>query len=108
MAPRSRFAIFYAPEVRSHVAAIEAKYHGGLRRTIKEQLSLAPGEATRNRKPLEDQPGPFGSTWELRCGPENRFRVFYEIAGETRQVSVLAIGVKDRDRLFFAGEEFEP
>ena len=53
-------------------------------------------------------PGPFDSSWELRCGPANRFRVFYEIARCTRQVWVLAIGVKDRDRLFIAGEEFEP
>ena len=62
----------------------------------------------RNRKPLEDLPGPFDSSWELRCGPMNRFRVFYEITRGTRQVWVLAIGVKDRDRLFIAGEEFDP
>jgi len=32
--------------------------------------------------------------------------VFYEIGRSSRQVWVLAIGVKDRDRLFIAGEEF--
>ena len=77
-------------------------------RAIEAQLSFAPGERTRNRKPLEELPGPFDSSWELRCGPANRFRVFYEIARSTRQVWVLAIGVKDRDRLFIAGEEFDP
>ena len=71
---------------------------------IYEQLSLAPDEQTRNRKPLK----PFGSTWELRCGPANRFRVFHEFARDTRQVWVLAIGLKDRDRLFVAGEELDP
>ena len=96
----------YAPEVARHVQPIAVKYHSRIRRTIDEQLSFAPSEPTRNRKPLEDPPGPFGSTWELRCGPANRFRVFYEIVLSTHQVWVLAIGVKDRDRLFFAGKEF--
>jgi mRNA-degrading endonuclease RelE of RelBE toxin-antitoxin system len=102
------FTIVYAPEVGRHVDAIEAKYHAVIRRTIQEQLSFAPDEPTRNRKPLADQPGPFGSTWELRCGPANRFRVFYETIFEAREVWVLAIGVKDRDRLFVAGKEFQP
>jgi hypothetical protein len=34
--------------------------------------------------------------------------VFYEFARESREVRVLAIGVKDRDRLFVAGEELKP
>ena len=63
---------------------------------------------TRNRKPLEDLPGPCGSTWELRCGPNNRFRVFYEVFQGENAVWVLAIGLKERNRLFIEGEEFEP
>jgi hypothetical protein len=51
---------------------------------------------------------PFGATWELRFGPANRLRVFYEIDFTTRSVQVLAIGVKERNRLFIGGEEFEP
>jgi mRNA-degrading endonuclease RelE of RelBE toxin-antitoxin system len=106
MTRRARFAIVYAPEVVRHVWAIEGKYRGLIRRAVDEHLSFAPCEQTRNRNPLEEQPGPFESTWELRCGPANRFRVFYEIALEKRQVWILAIGVKERDRLLFAGEEF--
>jgi hypothetical protein len=108
MTHRVAFSIIYAPEVSRHVDALEAKYHGVIQRTIHEQLSFAPGKQTRNRKPLEDQPGPCGASWELRCGPANRFRVFYELPPEAREVWVLAIGVKDRDRLFIAGREFEP
>ena len=100
------FAIIYAPQVGRHVDAIEPKFHGLIRRAIREQLSFAPDERTRNRKPLEDQPGPGGSTWELRCGPGNRFRVFYEVVREERRVWILAIGIKQRDRLYVAGEEF--
>jgi mRNA-degrading endonuclease RelE of RelBE toxin-antitoxin system len=108
MARRARFSILYAPEVARHVQAVEAKHYKLIRRAIYERLSFAPGERTRNRKPLEDLPGRFDSTWELRCGPAKRFRVFYEIARDTRQVWVLAIGVNDRDRLLIAGEEFDP
>jgi mRNA-degrading endonuclease RelE of RelBE toxin-antitoxin system len=38
---------------------------------------------------------------------ERWFRVFYEIAREKREVYILAIGVKERDRLFIGGEEVE-
>ena len=62
----------------------------------------------RNRKPLEDLPGPCGSTWGLRCGPNNRFRVFYEVSQGENAVRVLAIGLKESNRLFIEGEEFEP
>jgi len=52
-----------------------------------------------HRKPLEDQPDPFGSTWELRCGAGNQLRVFYEFSLDRQEFWVLAIGVKERDRL---------
>jgi hypothetical protein len=81
-------------------------YHGLLRRTIKEQLTYAPTEETRNRKPL-DPPAPFAASWELRGGPNNRWRVFYDVDSASRMVQVLAIGVKDRSRLFIGGEEYE-
>jgi hypothetical protein len=97
------YTIVYAPEVLAHVAAIDQKYHRLIERTIAEQLRHSAGQATRNRKPIEDLPGPFGSTWELRFGPDNRLRAFYDIHG--REVWILAIGVKDRSRLFVAGEE---
>ena len=66
-----------------------------------------PEQVTRNRKPLE-QPAPFGATWELRFGPGNRFRVFYEVESNTQVIHVLAIGIKERNKLRIGGEEFEP
>ena len=77
-----------------------------LRRAIHEQLTHTPAEETRNRKPL-DQPATFGASWELRCGPANRFRVFYEVDPASQEVLVLAVGVKDRNRLLIGGEEYE-
>ena len=106
MAKRCKFTLSFAPQAIEHLDLINAKYHGLLRRTIKEQLTYTPNEETRNRKPL-DQPAPFGASWELRCGPDNRFRVFYEVDSAAQEVRVLAVGVKDRNRLLIGGEEYE-
>jgi hypothetical protein len=86
--------------------AIELKYRRLIGTTIKEQLSHMPEVETKNRKPLE-RPVSFGATWELRFGPKNSFRVFYEAHHEERVVAVLAIGVKLGNRLFIGGQEFE-
>lgn len=105
MAKRLKYTLFFAPEVIRHLDVIESKYHGLLQRTIQEQLTHAPTEETRNRNPLE-QPAPFAVSWELRCGPDNRFRVFYDVDSELRVEQVLAVGVKDRNRLLIGGEEY--
>ena len=106
MAKRPRFTLSFAPEAIQHLDLIEAKYHRLLRRTIVEKLTFTPTDETRNRKPL-DSPAPFEASWELRCGPNNRFRVFYDIDPASREVQVLAIGVKDRNRLLIGREEYE-
>ena len=106
MAKRPRFTLSFAPEAIEHLDGIESRHHGLLRRTIKEQLTHRPAKETQNRKPL-DQPAPFEASWELRCGPENRYRVFYDVDSESHAVEVLAIGVKDRSRLLIGGEEYE-
>jgi hypothetical protein len=104
MARRRGFALIYDPDVAAHLGAIEAKYHALIRSTIEEQLRFEPVTATRNRKPLE-RPVAIGARWELRCGPDNRFRVFYRVAEAERQVRILAIAVKERNRIFIAGRE---
>ena len=45
--------------------------------------------------------------WLSGFSPGNRFRVFYEIHPEKRQVQILAIGVKERERLLIGGVEVE-
>ncbi len=106
MARRPKFVLIFAPEAIDHLDAIERKYHRLIRAAIDEQLSHTPEEVSRNRKPIEE-PAPFSATWEIRCGPDNRFRVFYEVGAEERTVTVLAIGVKKGNRLFIGGKEFD-
>ena len=59
---------------------------------------------TRNRKPLK-RPVIFGAKWELRLGPNNRFRVFYRVDRDRGEVILLAIGEKIGTQLFIGGEE---
>ena len=102
----SPFALVYSPELAAHLAAIPAKFHSLIREKIEEQLLHEPLVETRNRKPLR-QPATPAAAWEIRFGANNRFRVFYDVDAAGRTVQILAIGVKDRDRLFVAGEEIE-
>jgi len=105
MSPKPRFTLQFAPEVVAHLDTIERKYHSLIRKTIDEQLTFEPETEARNRKLLE-QPAPYDAAWELRFGPNNRFRVFYAVSEAEREVWILAIGVKEGNRLLIAGEEF--
>lgn len=61
--------------------------------------------STRNRKPLRI-PNTLNATWELRCGANNRYRVFYDVDVEDDFVVVLAVGRKVGNRLMIGSEEF--
>jgi len=98
-----RYKIIYAVETLTHLDFIQRKFYSLIRTSIAEQLSYTPDEPTRNRKFLR-KPAPFGASWELRFGAGNRFRVFYDVTGDT--VLVLAIGQKVGNRLFVGGEEY--
>jgi mRNA-degrading endonuclease RelE of RelBE toxin-antitoxin system len=106
MAKKLPFDQIYDPEVEEHLRSIEKKYLSLIRDAIREQLRFEPETETRDRKPLE-QPAPFGATWELRFGPANQFRILYAVDGERQEVLILAVGVKDRNRLIVGGEEVE-
>ena len=107
MPRRPKFRLIFAPEAVEQLDVIERKYHRLIEKTLDEQLGFTPDRETRNRKAL-DQPAPFEATWELRCGPDNRFRVFYEIDAEEKVVWILAIGLKAGNRLIIGREELEP
>jgi hypothetical protein len=105
MAKKKPFALVYADQVKLHLRAISPKYHPVIQSEIEVQLLHEPAVETKNRKPLK-RPISFGADWELRLGPDNCFRVFYQVNTESRKVRVLAVGVKERSKLFIGGEEF--
>jgi len=67
---------------------------------VDEQLEHEPGVETRNRKPM--RPNPL-APWELRI---EELRVYYEIEEQPEQVvTIVAVGVKDRNRVLIGGKE---
>jgi len=66
---------------------------------VDRQLLNQPNVETRNRKPM--RPNPV-APWELRIG---NLRVYYEVNNDPEStVVVLAVGIKDRDRVRIGGE----
>lgn len=106
MERKRRFELVYPPIIKQHLKAIEPKYWSLIRDSLDAQLRFEPDTETKNRKPLK-RTLPVEETWELRLGPNNRFRVFYRINHDEQQVVILAIGEKIGNRLFISGEEVE-
>src|SRR5215213_8572104 len=100
--PPRRFTIAYAPLTKQHLHAIEPRYYSLIRDVVAEQLSFEPTIETRNRKPLK-RPVVFMATWEIRFGPQNRFRLYYDIDHDQMQVLVLAIGSKRGNQVMIGG-----
>lgn len=70
--------------------------------TVDKQLTRQPIVETKNRKPM--RPNPLAS-WELRIG---KLRVYYDLEEEPEKVVyIIAIGVKDRNRVWIGGEEVD-
>jgi mRNA-degrading endonuclease RelE of RelBE toxin-antitoxin system len=103
---RNEFTIRYDPETKAHLRTIEIRYHSLIHETIKEQLKFEPETETRNRKRLRRR-SPLIALWELRLGPDNRFRVLYSVYPDQREVIVHGIGVKRGNRLYVAGKEIK-
>lgn len=106
MVKKKPFEFVYAPHTKKHMRAIERRYFSLIKKAIENQLTYEPDVETRNRKPLK-RPVVFQATWEIRFGPDNCFRVFYDVDIDAHEVNILAVGVKERDRLFIAGKEVE-
>jgi mRNA-degrading endonuclease RelE of RelBE toxin-antitoxin system len=68
---------------------------------MRAQLSDSPAVETRNRKRLRDNPI---ARWELRSG---HYRMFYEVDETAWQVTIVAVGHKDHNRLFIRGQEVQ-
>ncbi len=105
MTAKKSFTVIYDKEMYERFRFIDRKYYALIRSEIKAQLFFEPEKETMNRKPLS-RPSVFGTAWELRFGPDNRFRIFYRANAQLREVYVLAVGVKIKERLYIGGKEF--
>lgn len=95
------FSVVLTKPAYRHLEALRRYDRNRILDAIKEQLQSHPDEETRNRKLLRDNPI---ADWELRVQP---FRIFYDVDPTARTVGVLAVGLKERDKLLIGGQEIE-
>ncbi|MBC7816083.1 MAG: type II toxin-antitoxin system RelE/ParE family toxin [Planctomycetaceae bacterium] len=103
--PTEPYEIVFDVETESHLQGIDRKFHSLIQRAIEEQLRHQAEIETRNRKKLRE-PAAFGAAWEIRFGPDNRFRVLYRVE-PNRAVVVLAIGIKQGNRVRIGEQEIQ-
>lgn len=100
------FEIIFDEAVVIQLAAIARKDQALILDAIEQQLAFEPTRPTRNRKALRI-PNSLNATWELRCGTNNRYRVFYDVDVDDRLVVVLAVAGKSGSLLMIGNEEFK-
>ncbi len=94
------YRIEYSPEAFDHLQGLSVRDQRTVVDGVDEQLAHEPLVETRNRKPM--RPNPI-APWELRIG---RLRVYYEVKEDPDPVvTVLAVGVKERNVVRIGGEE---
>ncbi len=95
------FQIDFTPEAIDDLRSFRKYDQQRIIDEIEGQLPEGANQETRHRKRL--RPNPFAE-WELHVGD---FRVFYNVNEDELRVTILAIGVKQGNKLFVHGEEFE-
>ena len=80
--------------------ALRAFERSAVVKAVEVQLIYEPTTQTQNRKPM--RPNEM-ATWELRVG---RIRVYYDVKeAPVAKVVVVAIGVKEGNRVYVGGKE---
>ena len=88
------YDIEYSPEAGEHLQRLFARQQKIVVDAVDRQLINQPTLETKNRKPM--RPNPV-APWELRIGS---LRVYYEVEEQpTPKVTILAVGVKERNRV---------
>jgi len=96
------YQIEYSPDAEGHLRALTARQRATVFDTVDEQLAHEPTVETRNRKPM--RPNPI-APWELRVGD---LRVYYDVGEESdTSVTILAVGIKVRNRVLIGGKEIK-
>ena len=94
------YRIQYDPAADEHLAALSARDRSIVFEGVHRHLDDSPTSEARNRKQL--RPNSIAS-WDLRLG---RLRVYYDVEGDL--VSVLAVGVKLRDKVRIGRQVIQP
>lgn len=96
------YRIEYSQDAEEHLRGLTRTDQVRLLDAVERNLRSQPTVETRNRKPM--RPNPI-APWEMRVGD---LRVYYDVRDEPEAVvQVLAIGVKERNRVRIGKEEVE-
>jgi len=96
------YIIEYSPEAEDHLRWLTAPQQRTVLDAVERQLLNQPSVETRNRKPM--RPNPV-APWELRIG---NLRVYYEVSEESEPtVTILAVGIKEREQVLIGGERIK-
>jgi mRNA-degrading endonuclease RelE of RelBE toxin-antitoxin system len=98
---RVAFEIRYSQAALEHLKLLLKREQVTITDTVDRQLTESADVETRNRKRMRANPL---ASWELKIG---NFRVYYDIEEAELTVVIIAIGIKDRDRVLIGGEEYE-
>ncbi len=94
------YRIAYSAATEEHLRALTTRQRATIFDRVDEQLAHQPTVETRNRKPM--RPNPV-APWELRVGD---LRVYYDVKEKPeRVVTILAVGVKQRNRVIIGDKE---
>jgi mRNA-degrading endonuclease RelE of RelBE toxin-antitoxin system len=86
----------------SHLAAMDAGQAAIILDVVPRQLKYEPRTPTRNRKLLRANPV---APWELRI---DDVRVYFDVNDDPEPtVTIRAIGIKRREKVFIGGEEVD-
>ncbi len=92
------YEIEFSPNAMHHMRIIEARDRAVIWAAIREQLQREPMTETQHRKRM--RPNRF-FPWQLSV---QNFRVFYDAAADPPLVIVLAIGIKEHEKVRIGGE----
>jgi mRNA-degrading endonuclease RelE of RelBE toxin-antitoxin system len=95
----------YAPHAIDHIRKLSPELRATVMDQLEHRLAHQPAVPARNRKPMDPDKKMYLAPWELRLG---ELRVYYAVEEEAKKVIVLAVGIKEREKLFIGGREVEP
>ena len=96
------YTVEYSPEAEENLRWLTTRQQRTVLDTVDRQLPNEPNVETRNRKPM--RPNPV-APWELRIG---NLRVYYEVKDEPEFiVTILAVGIKEREEVRIGGERIK-
>jgi len=96
------YIIDYSPEAEDHLRWLTTRQQRTVVDNVERRLLHEPTVETKNRKPM--RPNPV-APWELRLGT---LRVYYDVEEQPEQrVIIVAVGVKEGNRVRIGGEVIE-